>query len=273
MPRADLQLLSHEFRDLVSQASRSHYQHLQTNLRRVIVFVRETTLLAEAVDSAPRPSESLDATIQHGRQGRDRFRPIDDRKAELGFLHDLLCRFVEMEPKTFESFVVGYGYSSKIADSVSELVADTLAPYSTHLRRTFTAAMVSSSEGAGHRLEINTSGGLSQVVVHQGQGDVKASQLANQETSELAAAADSLLTFLGSSEGQALLPELAEELADIARELPREVAKEQPSKWGLKAMQERLNFLIATTELAEKVRPYMDPLLSALAAYRSAHGL
>jgi len=271
MDRRALQLISHDFRDLVSQASRSHYGHLQTNLQKLIDFVESTPLIADYVHAAPRPNLSPLEVIEQCKKHRERISPVRDRQEELGFLHDLLVAMANMDDREFQSLIAGYGYHQKFQDSVEELVSHTLSPYAGYIRRIITSALTQTDGTAVPRFTINTSGGLSQVVVHQGTGDINTQQSAVASASEVQQLAEALLRYLESN-GATLPPQSLEELKSIARDLPVEVAREKPSRWGLKAIQEKLDFYITASEVAESVKPYIQPLLGALSAYLAAHG-
>lgn len=273
MDRRALQLISHEFRDLASQTARSHYGHLQTNVQKLVDFVSSTPLIAEYINAAPRPSVDPAEVISQCKARRDRISPVRDRAEELGFLHDLLVTMANMDEKEFQGLIAGYGHHKRFQDSAEELVAHTVSPYAAHVRRIITSALTETGGVTEPRLTINTSGGLSQVVVHQGTGDIKSSQSAAAAASDVSRLAEALLRYLESREGLGLAAAPVEELASIARDLPTEVSRDKPSKWGLKAIHEKLEFYVTASEVAESVKPYVQPLLAALSAYLASNGL
>jgi hypothetical protein len=172
----ELKLLSHEFRDVASRAANSHYDHVQISLKHLVDFVDDAPLLREAVDMAPRPVQSAkDAFTRLFNRPARRLEPLVNRREELGFLHDLLKHLVLMEKKDFDQVVLVYGHHQRFQDNVNDFIHDTVVPYTAHLRRVITAARLQYGEQDGSsRVEVNTStGGLSQIVVHQGIGDIQ----------------------------------------------------------------------------------------------------
>lgn len=276
MDAVELKLVSQQFRDLVSDAARAHLDHLQVKLRHLLAFVDETPLLREAVENAPRNGASATEVLASCRgYGRDRIEPPAERRHELGFFHDILAAMVGMDHRELEQTVLMYGHASNIRQSVAELMEDTLLRYATHLRQVISAALLRApgTLPSNQQVQITTvDGGLAQVVVHQGTGDIHAAQTATQEVAAIERAAAALLQALDRTPIEVATGPAAAEIREIAVTAPAEVRRGSPSAWSLKAMAARLHALGTTSEAANHVKEFVTPLVTALRAYLRAHG-
>lgn len=174
MDAAEIKLISHEFRDLVSRTADSSHEHLQVNVCRLLDFVEDTPLLREVVEGAPRTDvpgeEVVRRSLKQG--GRERIQTPREGPAELGFLHDLLVHLSRVDANRFEQFVLCYGFATQLRENIGELLEDTVLPYASHLRRVIAAAHLRATPEAGaSRVDIKTSErGFAQIVAHTDMG-------------------------------------------------------------------------------------------------------
>ena len=272
--QVQLKMISHEFRDLVSRAAHSSLPHLQINLRQLVDFVLETPLLREAVNAAPRPAGSVDDAIDGCmNRGQRRIDPPENRREELGFFHDLLVHMAGMEKRELEQIVMIYAFRREVSDSLGALMEDTVVRYATPLRHVITAALHEHAETSGRRVEVNAAtGGLVQLVVHQGHGNVHSTQQASQQLTAVLIAARALGEILESKRGEDIDPKKATELREIAAETQRQVEAGQPSKWTLTAVRDKLGAIAGTLKATHEIRDYVTNLSDALGHWLSAGG-
>lgn len=259
-------MVSIEFRDLSSDALNADYRRAPGFIRRLLDFVEGTPLLADFVHASPWTG---DPPLEHLRavtNTRSRISLPRRREDEVPFLHELLQSLAGMTEDEMRAICFFYSGKSSVQDATSALLHDAVGAYAACLRREISRVLLSATPyDSGRRVEVmNTGNGLQQVVVHQGDGAVTASQTMDAERRAVGTAAEELLAVLAGHGGADLAPEEVEELREVATVAQQESSKARPSRWALGRAKEFLDTIVAAKKAGDAVAPAVTRLAEAI---------
>jgi hypothetical protein len=231
----ELKKISLAFRDVASRALRSDSSEAPGNIRRLLKFVDQTSVLREEVDRAAQPGDNIEELWNKARESRrERLDLPEDPTDELGLLHQVLKFFAKSDEGGAEFWRLCYGYAgiTQLKECVSEVMDDIVGKYVGHLNRVLELALLDSADPAydPRRVSISISGGENQVNIANDQATLNAQ-------ANFGPAADEILQLARQlSVISADVPEIKE----IASAVAKEVASPNPNKFTLAAARSAL---------------------------------
>jgi hypothetical protein len=261
----ELKRISLQFRNLASRALRSDDADARVNLRRLLAYVRETSLLAEEIARAPVPTIDVMELWNRTRNSGDKLELPDDPLEELGLLHALLTQFSKPSKEEFWTLCYRYGNVSGLKESLSEVLHDVCGKYEAHLRNVIEMALLDSNDPAydSRRVDIHLSGGTNQVNVAQDGAQVHATQAVTAEVAEMIRLAREVSSAVGRARQVGTPPEL-EEIGEAATAVAVELARPTPSRFTLRSAKEKLEILATSANALGTIGTQVHSLVTYL---------